>query len=60
MKWFYVIHGTGDRLVKRSEAIYEKSSEALKAGNEYLEKNKPSLFHSANPQEVFSVMTGQK
>jgi hypothetical protein len=58
--WFYSIRGSGNRAVKQSEAIYNSEQEALRAGKQFLQNNKPSLVGPDDPHEVFSLTTGRK
>lgn len=59
MKWFYLIQGTGSRLV-REDGEFATAEEANAAGKAYLENNRASLGRIDDPQEVFTVMTGFK
>jgi hypothetical protein len=59
MKWFYLIQGTGSRLVKQG-GEFATAEEAIAAGKAYLENNRASVSRIDNPHEVFTVMTGFK
>jgi hypothetical protein len=59
MKWFYLIQGTGSRLVKK-DGEFATAEEATSAGKAYLENNRASLSRIDDPHEIFTVMTGFK
>jgi hypothetical protein len=58
-EWFYEIRGAGNRLVRRAGA-FNTEQEAITAGTRYLQDNKAAVVRPDYPDEVFSVMTGQK
>jgi hypothetical protein len=60
MKWFYLIAGTANRSVKKSDAIYDTEAEAQSAGTEYLKNNKAAVVRSNDPNEIFTVMSGRQ
>jgi len=57
--WFYSIHGTGNRSVLQSEAIYETEQLAQTAGTEYVKKSKTSIQRANDIYEIFTVTTGR-
>jgi len=57
--WYYVIRGTGNRLVKR-DGHFETENEAIAAGRAYLENHRASVMRRDDPTEVFTVMAGRK
>ena len=59
MVWFYEIRGTGNRLVKHGDCLFETEQEALDAGNSYLRNNKDSVQRKDDPSEVFSINAGR-
>jgi hypothetical protein len=58
--WFYNIHGTGNRSVLQSEAIYETEQLAQTAGTEYLKSNQASIHMAHDAHEIFTVTTGRQ
>ena len=58
--WFYSIHGTGNRSVLQSEAIYETEQLAQTAGTEYVKKSKTSIQRANDIYEIFTVTTGRQ
>jgi hypothetical protein len=53
--WFYSIHGTGNRSVLQSEAIYETEQLAQTAGTEYLKNNQASIHREHDAHEIFTL-----
>jgi hypothetical protein len=58
-EWFYEIRGAGNRLVRRAGA-FNTEQEAIAVGTRYLQDNKVAVVRSDCPDEVFTVMTGEK
>jgi hypothetical protein len=59
MKWFYEIRGTANRLIERSEPIYNAEKEAIDAGGARA-KLLVSAKGGPGSTEVLSVMAGRK